>query len=190
MDYNKNSHYELTEAAVHDSSPERDYGYEMKPGTATDEHDMHRMGKKQQLSRQFHALSIFALTTLVMFTWQAILSTAVFSIINGGRGGSVYLFIATWAFTVPVVVSLAEMASMAPTSGGQYHWVSEFAPPSSQKMLSYVSGWLSALGWQAFIANASFAAGQGILILVTLYHPDYVILQWYCRPLLTLMTSV
>lgn len=32
---------------------------------------------------------------------------------------------------------------------------------------------------EAFIANASFAAGQSILIVVTLYHPDYVILQWY-----------
>lgn len=27
-------------------------------------------------------------------------------------------------------------------------WVSEFAPPSCQKVLSYISGWLSALGWQ------------------------------------------
>jgi hypothetical protein len=28
----------------------------------------------------------------------------------------------------------------APTSGGQYHWVSEFAPASSQKFLSYITG--------------------------------------------------
>jgi len=30
--------------------------------------------------------------------------------------------------------------SRAPTSGGQYHWVSEFAPPEYQKFLSYASG--------------------------------------------------
>jgi hypothetical protein len=28
----------------------------------------------------------------------------------------------------------------APTSGGQYHWVSEFAPKKHQKFLSYVVG--------------------------------------------------
>ena len=28
----------------------------------------------------------------------------------------------------------------APTSGGQYHWVSEFAPRSSQKFLSFITG--------------------------------------------------
>ena len=28
----------------------------------------------------------------------------------------------------------------APTCGGQYHWVSEFAPPKYQKVLSYLTG--------------------------------------------------
>lgn len=35
----------------------------------------------------------------------------------------------------------AEMASMAPIAGAQYHWVSEFAPESSQKFLSYITGY-------------------------------------------------
>lgn len=47
----------------------------------------------------------------------------------------------------------AEMASMAPTSGGQYHWVSEFAPPSLQKPLSYVVGWCCCLGWIAGVPS-------------------------------------
>jgi hypothetical protein len=31
---------------------------------------------------------------------------------------------------------------------GQYHWVSELAPPRIQKELSYAVGWLTAMGWQ------------------------------------------
>jgi hypothetical protein len=31
---------------------------------------------------------------------------------------------------------------------GQYHWVSELAPASIQKELSYGVGWLTAMGWQ------------------------------------------
>ena len=38
--------------------------------------------------------------------------------------GTVWTFIATWIFQIPVIASMAEMASMAPTSAGQYHWVS------------------------------------------------------------------
>lgn len=47
-----------------------------------------------------------------------------------------------WSYTGQffIVLSLAEMASMAPTAGGQYHWVSEFAPPQHQRLLSYLSG--------------------------------------------------
>ena len=53
-------------------------------------------------------------------------------------------------------------------------WVSEFAPPSCQAFMSYMSGWLSALGWQAFIAVAAYQAGALILTLATLNSPDYV----------------
>lgn len=52
--------------------------------------------------------------------------------------------------------------------------VSEFAPPSCQRFLSYIAGWLSALGWQAFIAVAAFQGGVLILNLATLKNPNYV----------------
>lgn len=36
--------------------------------------------------------------------------------------GAIYTWIAGWICEGLVVASLAEMASMAPTSAGQYHW--------------------------------------------------------------------
>lgn len=78
------------------------------------------------------------------------------------------MYIISWIFQIPVIASIAEMSSMAPTSAGQYHWVSEFAPPSTQKYLSYISGWLSALGWQANIALTAYTSGQFILILASM----------------------
>ena len=45
-----------------------------------------------------------------------------------------------------------------------FYRVSEFAPPSMQKILSYASGYLAALGWQGFIATASYMTGQQIFI--------------------------
>ncbi|KAK4981162.1 hypothetical protein LTR28_003411 [Elasticomyces elasticus] len=71
-----------------------------------------------------------------------------------------------------VMLSMAEMASMsgvrlpfreealidigcrAPTSGRQYHWVSEFAPRSYQKLLSYIVGWHGALLTIVFVVFA------------------------------------
>ena len=77
-----------------------------------------------------------------------------------------------------VVASMAEMASMSPSAGGQYQWVSEFAPPSMQKILSYISGWLAALGWQAFIASSAYQTGSVILILASMHDSSYVPTVW------------
>ena len=52
----------------------------------------------------------------------------------------IWMTVVTWIFVMAMIASLAEMASMAPTAGGQYHWVSEFAPASFQKPLSYIVG--------------------------------------------------
>lgn len=67
----------------------------------------------------------------------------------------------------------------APTAAGQYHWVAMLAPKSSQKILSYTTGWLTVLGWQGLIASAAFLTGtsiQGVVILTT---PTYDPKGWH-----------
>lgn len=66
----------------------------------------------------------------------------------------------------------------APTSGGQYHWVSEFAPPKYQKFLSYVTGWMSVLSWQAGNASGSFLTGTIVQALLGLNNPNYEPQNW------------
>ena len=63
-----------------------------------------------------------------------------FVLIDGGTAGLVWGYIVICIGFWLVYASLGEMASMAPTSGGQYHWVSEFAPPGGQKFLSFITG--------------------------------------------------
>jgi choline transport protein len=89
-----------------------------------------------------------------------------------------------------IVLSLAEMSSMAPTAGGQYHWVSEFASREYQKVLSYTSGWLSSLCWQSFVASDSMFAAQLLMALVQLQNPDFVIKNWYAALLSILICTI
>lgn len=87
---------------------------------------------------------------------------------------------------------------MAPTSGGQYHWVSEFSPKRCQKFLSYttgqslnfspsstlteilslLSGWMSVLAWQAGAASGSFLTGTIIQGLISIRDPNYQAKNW------------
>lgn len=91
-----------------------------KSSTREDEIDMDRLGRKQELRRNFKTFSILGMASVTMATWMALLLTASFSLINGGLAGTIWVYLASWLFTICVVCSLAEMASMAPTSGGQY----------------------------------------------------------------------
>ena len=84
---------------------------------------------------------------------------------------------------------------------GQYHWVSEFSPPKYQKVLSYYSGkrgakvgmasksistlmivcigWLTAVGWQVYLASVCFLVGTMIQGLIALNDPEYSYLRWH-----------
>ncbi|KAJ5142452.1 uncharacterized protein N7515_001239 [Penicillium bovifimosum] len=135
--------------------------------TTQDDWDMQRLGKTQQLKRNFRFYSIFGLTTTLMATWESILLTSTYGLIDGGPAGMVYVYIASFVGFFCAVISMAEIASISPTSGGQYHWVSEFAWPKYQRFLSYLTGWLSVLGWQAAFASICYLCGtliQGLLV--------------------------
>lgn len=60
----------------------------------------------------------------------------------------------------------------APTAGGQYHWVSEFAPPSLQKSLSYVVGWSSGVGWVTGIPACAQILSSLVIGMVLIANPE------------------
>lgn len=51
-------------------------------------------------------------------TWEFSLVLAVFSLPNGGPAGSIWMAVIVSSGMSMVVLSMAEMASMAPTAGG------------------------------------------------------------------------
>ncbi|BCS25685.1 putative GABA permease [Aspergillus puulaauensis] len=138
-----------------------------------------RLGKKQVLRRNFGLVSMLGFSCTILVTWEGLTSLFLLPLTNGGPAGTVYGFIFVWIGTACVFVVLSELASMAPTSGGQYHWVSMLAPPSSVRFLSYISGWLTVIGWQATFATACYLTGTMIQGVVVLTHPDYVPAYWH-----------
>ncbi|KAF2762991.1 amino acid transporter [Pseudovirgaria hyperparasitica] len=139
---------------------------------------MARMGKTQELIRNFRPLSALAFVVILQGTWEVLLAASYQGLQNGGLAGLIWSYIWTFVGMLFVNVSLAEMASMAPTSGGQYHWVSEFAPPRFQRFLSYQTGWMSTLSWQAGTASGPFLVGTMIQSLVIENNESYSPSNW------------
>ncbi|KAL5115358.1 hypothetical protein ACEQ8H_006734 [Pleosporales sp. CAS-2024a] len=155
-----------------------DYHDSLRRQTRQDRADMQRMGKVQELKRTYRPLSALAFTVILQGTWEVLLTATSQGLLDGGPAGLIWSFVWTWLGFSTVMLSLAEMASMAPTAGGQYHWVSEFSPPSLQQPLSFFVGYMSTLSWQAGTASGPFLVGTLIQSSAVAMYPDYSPTNW------------
>jgi choline transport protein len=146
--------------------------------TANDVRDMDRLGKKQEFKRNFDFISTLGFISIYMATWEFVLVSLSAGFTNGGYGGLFWTFIGTVLCYSTIVASLAELESMAPTSGGQYHWVSEFSPEKYQRFLSYAVGWMSSLGWISSVASSVFVVTTMVEAMIEVTSPDFGFPNW------------
>lgn len=172
--------------------------HESSPRKARDDEELLQLGKKPVLKvrwsckdrslidahdisiqmltnpqRNFGFMSILGFSCTILITWEGGLTVFISGLENGGPAGIIYGFIFVWIGNLAVFSTLSELVSMAPTSGGQYHWVSMLAPPSCSKFLSYLTGWLTVTGWQGLVASAGYITGTIIQGLIILTVPTY-----------------
>ena len=128
--------------------------------------------------------------------WIFVPNNSLSGLVDGNTGGTIVMYLINFFAFSSIIFSLAEMSSMAPTSGGPYHWTyvlyssnsctiriadvgrSEFAPPSSQKPISYIVGWLSALAWCCGSTSGFFLAGSLIQAVIVELHSGYTATPW------------
>jgi choline transport protein len=91
--------------------------YELDHRKAGTEEDR---SKTQELRRNFSFIPTFGFSAVLMISWEAMLNSTSYSIPNGGLPAMIWMYVVSLFGMGAAVVSMAEMASMAPTSGGQY----------------------------------------------------------------------
>jgi len=92
--------------------------------TTADASAMRRMGKEQQLVRHFRTMSITSFAAIATASWEIGLFVLTPALVDGGVSGMCWSVLWMFVAYCPIYLSLAEMASMAPIAGAQYHWVS------------------------------------------------------------------
>ncbi|KAL2859962.1 amino acid/polyamine transporter I [Aspergillus lucknowensis] len=91
----------------------------------------------------------------------------------GGPAGAIYGYLLVWLGSLCTMATLSELVSMAPTSGGQYHWVAILAPASCSKFLCFTTGWLIILGWLGALSSGAYLASSQILGFVAITRPSF-----------------
>lgn len=123
-------------------------------------------------------MSILGFSCTILITWEAVTVLFLQGLQNGGTAGVIYSFIVVWISNFSVFSTMCELVSMAPTSGGQYHWVAMLAPRRCARFLSYMTGILTVGGWQASVASSALLTGNMVLALASLNNVSFVSELW------------
>ncbi|RYP38467.1 hypothetical protein DL767_002583 [Monosporascus sp. MG133] len=84
-----------------------------------DDATLRRLGKRPILKRNFGFMSILGFSCSSLCSWESLLLTGVPGLVIGGPAGLTWALVFNWAGITSIYVVLAELSSIAPTSGGQ-----------------------------------------------------------------------
>uniref|UniRef100_A0A0B7KP21 Amino acid permease/ SLC12A domain-containing protein n=1 Tax=Bionectria ochroleuca TaxID=29856 RepID=A0A0B7KP21_BIOOC len=144
----------------------------------SDEERLGQLGHQQELRRTFSLPALGALCLCLMATWEALSTVIAPALISGGPPCLFYNYVLSFVCTICIAVSLAEIASIYPTAGGQYHWVAALCPAPRKAAAAWATGWISVGGQILLTASSAFAAGLQTQALITLNDETYVPSRW------------
>ncbi|KAG0217054.1 hypothetical protein BGX33_011579 [Mortierella sp. NVP41] len=144
---------------------------------------LERLGYKQSLDRSLSAFSNFGVT----FSCCSILAglTPLYgdALQSGGPMTVIWGWLLVNFFTLMVGLSLAEICSAFPTSGGLYVWTTRLCSAAWAPIASWTVGYTNWLGLVLAIASTDLAMAQFLASLVSMsssYNPNtYVIFAIY-----------
>lgn len=132
-----------------------------------------------QPSRDLGLLAIVSIGWNICNSWAAIAATLAISVASGGPVTLIYGIIIIFIFGGACALSMAEIASVHPTAGGQYHWTSILAPVSASRGLSYWCGAINVFGWIATSAGFIITFPIMALALASFWNPGYNVQTWH-----------
>lgn len=149
--------------------------------TGSDEQDLRHLGYAQQLIREFGGFSNFALS----FSIISILTGAITLFDYGlSMGGPREMFLG-WPLvtlgTLMVVLSMAELCSAIPTSGGMYHWAAELGGPN----WAWFTAWLNIVGLITAIAGTDYGCAEFLVPILGWHSTPRIVLVVYAVLLLS-----
>ncbi|MFE2424608.1 amino acid permease [Streptomyces hokutonensis] len=138
--------------------------------TSADDVFLAQLGIKPELSRRTSAFQNFAISVTVICILAGGQSMFGFGMSHGGPVVMLGTWIAIGFFTLLVGLSLADVVSAYPTSGGPYFMASKLGGPR----WGWVTGWLNLLGLLGAIAGIDYGAAQ--------FTGAFIQMQWNVAP--------
>ncbi|KAH7328762.1 amino acid/polyamine transporter I [Stachybotrys elegans] len=136
-------------------------------------------GHVDQLKRQYGLLGLAGTAITVNNAWVVLSSSISVSLLNGGPAGLIYGLITAVFYYSFIGLSLSELASAFPTSGGVYHWASLAAGPKWGRAVGFFAGWINFYGWMFGLASLVQVCANSAVQLYATYNPDFAPAAWH-----------
>jgi len=127
-----------------------------------------QFGYKPVFKREFGYLSTFSFAVSISGLFSTIMTTFSYPLYAGGSAAAVWCWAISGAGCMCIALSVAELVSAYPTSGGLYFTISRLASPNWVPSLSWVTGWINLLGQVAGIASSEYGAASMLLAAVSM----------------------
>ncbi|KAH3671320.1 hypothetical protein OGAPHI_000543 [Ogataea philodendri] len=146
------------------------------------------LGYKQELKRDFSMFTTFAIAFSTLGLLPSVAGTLWYSMAYTGNAGITWVYLVAMGGILCVALSMAEIASAFPTSGGLYYATAMLAPPKYKAFLSWFVGWSNYLTQITGGPSVGYSTASMILALKEISDPNYEYQKWHCFLLATSIT--
>lgn len=133
-----------------------------------DEELLATLGYKQEFKREFTPLEVFGIAFSIIGLLPSISSVLFYAIPNGGGPAMVWGWAVASFFILCVGMSMAELASAAPTSGGLYYWTYSLSSPRWRNLLCWLVGYANTIGSIGSVASIDWGCAVQIMAAATI----------------------
>ncbi|KAH8734362.1 amino acid/polyamine transporter I [Ilyonectria robusta] len=145
---------------------------------SADEQTLAALGYKQEFKREFSSWTTFAVSFAVMGLLPSIGTTMWYGLGYAGPAANTWGWLLSVIFVLCVALSMAELASSMPTSGGLYYAAAVLAGPKYGPLAAWITGWANWLVQVTGAPSVGYGCAGMILAVASMRNPDYVPTDW------------
>ncbi|PGG95480.1 hypothetical protein AJ79_10032 [Helicocarpus griseus UAMH5409] len=134
--------------------------------------------KPSHVSRLFSFAQLLAFALTFMESWEVVAMNMGATLWNGGPQSLAWGCIAVVIGSLSQAMSMAELASIQPIAGAQYHWTALLAPKKQRKFVTWMQGWVRWFAWVTALAGSTSSEAAILQGLVSTSYPNYVPERW------------
>lgn len=150
------------------SEVEQDFAGRKMDIQRADEELLASLGYKQEFKRAFKPIEVFGIAFSIIGLLPSIASVLFYALPTGGGPAMVWGWLVASIFVLFVGLSMAELASAAPTSGGLYFWTYALSSPRWRNLLCWIVGYANTVGNVAAVASINWGCAVQVMAAATI----------------------